>query len=650
MTLKSILSRRRTAAVLGGGLCLLLGVLLLALSFSAGTPAQTDAAVPYGENAQEGDLVYIEPMYMTESFASFTALESDQFYFMLSPDLDVWMVCISDADAARYLPLQDFTYSDAAPEPEIPEVTGVCVPMDEELLPLGAEALNILFGEEVTTEDGLTELTGAFYIDTTASAPSSPAAPLLLIGGVLMLLAAAWLFWRRLSYARVCRSTLSALDGGLTQQLDEPETLFWPAAGLYLTRNYLAGTTDGLRAVPLTALKGVRGLLSGRKALLCADDRGGVAHILCRGARSGKLTEDLRACVAELSRRQPGLEYGANRRVLTEEADVGGMDDFYAIDEKSDLRVRESLDENGIPLKPNYALGLLGALLGAVLGGALWVGVGMLGYVSGLVGGVMIWLALKGFQKLAGVLTKGGAIAAAALAVLAIPAANYVVYALTYADAMGDRYGLGRALVETWSVMRENGWVGSYLKDLGLGLLFSALVGWPMLKAAFAPAPEHLVVSGATVVAAELPKEPAAGSVHTLRPAKGFTIVGLIACFLGAALFLFLATMLVVSGEEGVLGTMLLCLLFAAGFIVGAAALLSARKAYIEYDAAGVRLYKGRKSVDLPWGQVTELRLRNASRLRIIGPAGKIGFDMGWTGWEQLMIYARNHAGNADEL
>ena len=60
--------------------------------------------------------------------------------------------------------------------------------------------------------------------------------------------------------------------------------------------------------------------------------------------------------------------------------------------------LREEAEQAPSPI----LLPILGALLGALIGAALWAVVGVLGYVAGLVGFVIAWLAAKGWQLMGG--------------------------------------------------------------------------------------------------------------------------------------------------------------------------------------------------------------------------------------------------------
>lgn len=649
MTFKSILGRRKLSAILLGAVFFALAALLLWMAFRSQPQAETEAAA-FTLSSAEGERVYIEPQYMSEEFANFSALESDRFYLMLSPDLDVYIVCVSDSALDAYKPLQDYTYSDSTAAPEIPRVTGQCVEISDELAPYAVDAINTLFGSGVVSADTLSSVVGSCYIDTTAQAPGAAGraeTPICAVLAVLCALMGAFFVYRRLTYARVSRSTLASVSG-LDEEFDQPDTQTYPKAELFLTRGFLGGYSEGLRAVPLARLRGVRGLLRGRRVLLCADDCDGVQHILCAVPRSGGATAALETCVADVSARVPGLVYGADRLAADGRVDAAAMGRFYAPGEKADLRVREQLDENGQLIRPNYALGVLGAVLGAALGVALWVGVGMLGYIIGLAGAAIIWLSMKGYQLFGGVLDRFGAIFSAVLSALCIPLATYLTYAWTYYHSVGSsRYSFGRAFLDTWGVIRGNGLTESCLRDLGLGLLFFALAGWPLLKTAFAPVPGPAAAAGAPAAgtdvsaAAEQPADETAA--RTLTHPRGLETAAMVASIVGAALFLLLAVMMVVSGEEDVLTLTLMCVAFAAVFAVGGFFAHRSAKSVIEYDALGVRLLRPGKPVELRWSEVTGLRLSNPNRMAITGAAGTIRFDQGWKGWQQLSDFARAH-------
>lgn len=653
-----LLCRRKPAAVLIAPLCLLLAAVLLAAVIVESAKSKADHAILYGSTAEKAQRVYICPQYMSKEFASFEALESDRFYLMLSANMDVYVVCISDASLPSYKPLQDFTYLGDVPQPDIPVIYGTCVPIEDELVPYAVDAVNSLFGQDLVTADTLTDITGLYYIDTTASAPASDFVPVCVAIAAALSILGVVLIWRRISFSRISRATANRMGtefAEVSRQLEEPETQYFKSLGLYLTQDYLIGYKMGVRIVPITSLCGVRGLLTGRSARLCIEDRDHGECLLCTAPRNLHSITEYREAVRALSLRRSGLEYGTSRRIRTDEVDPAQLDDFYSMDERRDLRIQEAINDGSMSALPNYALGILGALIGAALGGTVWVAVGKLGYLSGLIGGLMIWLALRGFRLLGKTLDKAGAVISCILAALMIPAANYVVYAWAFRDAMGSRYTFIRALEETWGMMRENGLLGSYFKDLSIGLLFFVLVGWPMMKNVFTPA-----VKAARILAAGVPvypMQPTAGmpstdplsedaGPHVILPGK-IVVLGVVAGFLGTALFLFLTVMIILENEGNIAGFIVMSLAFAAAFLSGALYLIAVRRRRIEYDTRSVRLITNKRIVELPWEDVTELRLRNPNMMSIRGNGMKISFDLSWSGWEQLVYRAYDSARSA---
>ena len=60
--------------------------------------------------------------------------------------------------------------------------------------------------------------------------------------------------------------------------------------------------------------------------------------------------------------------------------------------------------------RSNVVTGIIGALLGSLVGVALWVGIYKLGYIAGIAGAIMIVSAMFGYEKLGGGLDLKGII------------------------------------------------------------------------------------------------------------------------------------------------------------------------------------------------------------------------------------------------
>ena len=130
----------------------------------------------------------------------------------------------------------------------------------------------------------------------------------------------------------------------------------------------------------------------------------------------------------------------------------------------------------------NVAAGLFGAFLGSLVGVACIVLFSMLGYVSALSGIVMAWCALKGYEKLAGSISKKGAAAAILLVLVMTWIANQldisIQVAMQYDIPVWDVFLAVPALLRTGSV---DG--GLFWGSLALLYLFTLLGAFPVLRA-----------------------------------------------------------------------------------------------------------------------------------------------------------------------
>ncbi len=128
----------------------------------------------------------------------------------------------------------------------------------------------------------------------------------------------------------------------------------------------------------------------------------------------------------------------------------------------------------------NILLGIVGAVIGAALGGLIWAVIGILGYIVGWVGVLTIVLSYGGYKLLA---RKGGALGvfiSIVLSIAAIFAGHYMAWAWTYYKAMNESIGgftsLGRSVMELAPYLdRTDGW-GDFATDLvkGYGLMLVA--------------------------------------------------------------------------------------------------------------------------------------------------------------------------------
>ncbi len=133
--------------------------------------------------------------------------------------------------------------------------------------------------------------------------------------------------------------------------------------------------------------------------------------------------------------------------------------------------------------------GVLGALLGALIGGLLWTVVEALGYVSGWIGALIIFMSYKGYEMFARKKGTLGVVLALIFGILVIIPATYLSYGWIYYcnvnESVSGYITLARALLELPSFMTAvEGW-SSFIGDLIIGYMVMILVGIMMFAGRF---------------------------------------------------------------------------------------------------------------------------------------------------------------------
>lgn len=152
--------------------------------------------------------------------------------------------------------------------------------------------------------------------------------------------------------------------------------------------------------------------------------------------------------------------------------------------ENNQTETHEVLMEKKAP--ENVVLGTVGALLGAVLGGASIVLLSQLGYIASISGVILAFCTLKGYELLGKQMSKKGLVISILLMVLTPFIADWIDWALAVMDAWAD-YGVtfGEAL-RAIPLLMEDGSIDmtEYFKNLGMIYLFVVLGGFYTVKKA----------------------------------------------------------------------------------------------------------------------------------------------------------------------
>ena len=129
--------------------------------------------------------------------------------------------------------------------------------------------------------------------------------------------------------------------------------------------------------------------------------------------------------------------------------------------------------------KASFFPGLLGALLGAVVGSVAWILLSQLGYIAGLGGLAIVFCSMMGYKLLGGHLDRKGVICAVIFSIVMVYLANRISWSFSASRALAD-YGVSFSDVfrNFWALLKKTELVGSFVKDLVIGYLLTALASF----------------------------------------------------------------------------------------------------------------------------------------------------------------------------
>lgn len=130
----------------------------------------------------------------------------------------------------------------------------------------------------------------------------------------------------------------------------------------------------------------------------------------------------------------------------------------------------------------NFLLGILGAVIGVIIGGAVALLVARLGYVSVLAGAALGYCTIKGYEILGKKLTKKGVVVSAILMVLTVFLVNQLDYTLALMSKLDLPFDL------SWTIVNEATFSGDvpdkFYLNLGLLAVFTLGGAWISVKSA----------------------------------------------------------------------------------------------------------------------------------------------------------------------
>ncbi len=153
-------------------------------------------------------------------------------------------------------------------------------------------------------------------------------------------------------------------------------------------------------------------------------------------------------------------------------------------------QIQESLhsqEDAYAQLPSNYGRGAIGALLGALLGGVIWIAVGQLGYIAAIAGMAISAFAAKGYGMMKGKLDRVAVAIICTICLVVFALAQFIGMDVTLIRdiiAQGYEPDYGTILLATFEIpFYDSDLTRVFLGDSVLGLIFLAAGSWGTLRA-----------------------------------------------------------------------------------------------------------------------------------------------------------------------
>ncbi len=435
----------------------------------------TDIFDPFNEEMEYGQ---ITPIFMSEEFAMNND-ESIYYCFLLDEQYYPYIVAVNADDMDKFEDIIEYTYYDVE-EPESITLTGKSVEIDSDLIGFAVDEYNVFMGTDNVNKDNIGDQLGYYYLDTTEQPHIDYSAT---IGIMVFVAITGMLYFNSAFYIRKAtrrrKETLATYSENqlveVDKEINNEDSLYIKSQMLYITKKYIVSSYGGLDIIPLEKISRVYGAHKGNNRFVSnalvtiVETQDGVKHEIIRMKGSRKFHKLKDILVDEIKRRNPEIEVGIEGRFLPP----------TKINSKLVVDIQDDYSE----VTSNVFLGIIGAIIGAAIGGLAWI------IISGLSGYLMMYLAIRGYRKLSGFLDKKGQIISLVIVMLMIFFANYMYYALDYciynsagSDSLGN---ILAAFREVPGYLTTSGKWTDFILSLIIGYGLAIWSGFKVIKLVF---------------------------------------------------------------------------------------------------------------------------------------------------------------------
>ncbi|MDF2539383.1 MAG: hypothetical protein K0S76_2404 [Herbinix sp.] len=432
-----------------------------------------------------------DPSSETKRFSKITLIAlSDEFatsydekmYYCFGFDVEFrpYIIAIQSEDKEKYRELINYLYSNTEEFPKALTFDGMPEKLEEELIDLAIEGYNVLWASETVNKASYAEYFGTYYLDTTKDTTAQDGLMeicllLLVMVGIAYLLILVntnkYTQKRKITLARCSDELLKSVD----QEINHPSTDHFADQQLYITENFIVSNRVGFDVIALNEIAHIYGMLYSKngkdyKMSAVAETKDGYKHeVVLTAFREGDTRFD--QIMHVFHNRLPDIQYGFE-------------DDFFKMVERDSVLDIDSKD-SASGIKSNLFLGILGAVLGAALGGVIWIVLGKIGIIAGLAGYAMMLFSIRGYRMFSGFLDKKGHVISLIIAFLMIYVANYTLYAIEYCKYYYGSYSsanLINSFMQLPDFLSMGGIWSDFLRDLGIGYALSIWAGYRIIK------------------------------------------------------------------------------------------------------------------------------------------------------------------------